>query len=108
MPHGELNNELELHEVPVELTDELKQHFKNVKFELDTDINSETQTLKCNFTNHPNPDLVERQALDPKTFTPILAKGYIKDHYLVRINEVDNGVIVRRVLINEYFEAIKT
>ena len=36
----------------------------------------------------------------------MLVEGHIKDHFLVRLNEYDKGVVVRRVIVNEYFEPV--
>lgn len=107
MPHGELKNELTLDEVPQGLIDELNEHFNSVTLALDTDIDTNTTTLKAGFTNNPNPELVKRPTLLPETFEMVLAEGYERDAYMVRLNKTnDNDVIVKRVLTRKYFELV--
>lgn len=102
MPHGELRNELAPNEVPQGLIDELEAHFRSVTFDLDSNINTETRSMKSGYYRKISDEhITETTVLCPETFKPkvIPADGYPHQSYIVRVNvDDDTNLIVRRVL----------
>ena len=98
----DLREELTLDEIPQGVIDELKEHFAKVTFELDSDIDAETRSLKSNYTHQINDELMtETVVCDPDSFKPLMVpcNGYLNQTYILRVNETpDNGILVRRVL----------
>ena len=101
MPHGELRNELSMDEIPQGVIDEIKEHFKNVSFALESNIDTDTQSLRCGYTHQLNDTLITEMAtMDPETFQKVMVPchGYHNQTYIVRLNKTEDGTIVRRVV----------
>jgi len=97
----ELRNELTFEEVPQDLVVELHEAFGNVIFELGSDINEDTRSLKLNYTHQINDELItETTVMNPETFKPnmVPCNGYANQTYIIRADAADDGVIVRRIL----------
>jgi len=92
---------LKEHEVPHGIINELKANYSKVEFDLDSEIDEGTRSLKCCYMRQIDDAVIsEWTVTDPETMklVTIDVDGYRHQTYIVRVNEVDDGVIVKRVL----------
>lgn len=92
-------------EIPQGVIDDLEEHFGEVSFELDSDSDNETRSLKSNYFDKGT-KLEEGVVCEPETFKAMKAMGYQGTSYLVRINEIESGCIVRKVITMSIFDAV--
>lgn len=96
-------SELTLEEIPEGLLSELKEHFvddlnMNFTIDLEGDIDSDTVSMKATYVKSVGDEEVEMPALRPETMETVTIKGYPHMTYIIRVNETDNGVVLKRVL----------
>lgn len=93
----ELTRELSIMEVPDEVIDELTEKFGSAEFDLGSSITEATQTMLADY--QPIGETIERGVvIDPQTYAPMAAEGNVQAKYHVRLDIVEDGVIVRAVI----------
>lgn len=92
-------------EVPQGVIDDLKKHYKEVTFDLDIGIDTETVSKKAKYFEKET-ELTRGIVMNAKTFQPMTGMGYNSKSYLVRINETDTGCSVRQVITANIFEVV--
>jgi len=95
-------DDLKIDEIPQGVIDDLNEHHENVVFDLNETAGSELTTVKSNYVFESDEEDTG-VVLDPETFKPYHARGYLNIGYLVRYIESDNGIIVKRVWQNHHF-----
>jgi hypothetical protein len=98
--------ELKFSEIPREIFNEIQNNFKHVVFALDSDICRNTKSMKCEFSLQSD-ELIESIVLDPNTFMPWKAKGYVAEAFMIRVYENSEGAIIRRVFVDEVFKPVE-
>ena len=91
-----LDNELKV--IPEGIINEIRLHFKNVEFALDSDITENTITRKLHYIEIGE-EVVTRPVLDPLTFEATDVTGIPTKTFMVRLEENGDSCIVRRVLM---------
>jgi len=93
-------------EIPQEVIDDLKKHFKSVSIELNKGIDQDTRSMKSNYFSKDK-ELTKGVVIDTETFEPILYLGYAGKSYLVRLNKIGDSASIRQVIEKDIFDPIE-
>ena len=100
------DKDLTLENIPQGLIDELTSRFKNVIFELDVTSGPELTTIKSKYITESN-EIEKGIVVDPNTYEPLIAEGYLDYQYLIRYVETGDGITVKRVWPAPFFRKPK-
>ena len=93
---------LTIEKIPQEIIDELAEQFDIVNYELGTSIDDQTITINANYKTTESV-LSECQTVDYDLMLPVIADGYVGNHYIIRYNVIDNGISVAEISIIDVF-----
>jgi len=96
---------VKLEDIPEELITELNKEYDTVTFNLNEDIDKDTQSIISEIKIQQSEEPTDGVIVDPDTYQPILAKGFEQMRYMYRVNITGNDVEVRRVIEHSIFES---
>jgi len=100
-----MNKLLVSEEIPQGVIEDLNKHFNNIEFDLSSDIDNETKSMKSNYCDKSK-NLENGVVMDLETFAPVMYEGYHGTSYLVRLNKTDKGCKIKQVIAMPLFHPV--